>query len=270
MDLSFPQPGSFSALAVAARSHPPEVALILGSGMSGLAAPLRVEGAASFLDVPGLAPPSVPGHEGRLLLGTWAAKRVLVFSGRLHYYEGHSWRQVTAPVRTAAFLGAPLLLATNAAGGIRDGLEPGRLMVVRDHIDLIRPAPWEHSGPGVLGGKRPSPYSARLIRLLVQAGQSLGIPLHVGLYAACSGPSYETPAEIRALSVWGADAVGMSTAREIETGHELGMECAALSCITNRAAGLAPAAINNEEVVQAAAKTGMLLQDLFTEFLHKL
>jgi len=270
MDLSFPQHGSFSALAMAARSRPPEAALILGSGMGGLAAPLRVEEAASFLDFPGLAPPSVPGHEGRLLLGTWAGKRVLVFSGRLHYYEGHSWRQVTAPVRMAALLGARIMLATNAAGGIHDSLEAGRVLIVRDHIDWTRPAPWKDPGPGGPGGQRSSPYSARLVRLLVEAGQSLGTPLHVGVYAACSGPSYETPAEIRALNVWGADAVGMSTAREIQTAADLGLECAALSCITNRAAGLAPGAINHEEVVQAAANTAMLLQDLVAGFLRKL
>jgi purine-nucleoside phosphorylase len=270
MNIPIPQGGGFPALAEAARACPPKIAVVLGSGMSGLSSRLQVEQTISFLDVPDFAAPSVPGHAGQLLLGTWAGKRALVFSGRLHYYEGLSWREVTAPVRTAAFLGARLLLATNAAGGIHDRLEAGHVLVVRDHIDWIRPAPWKAPGPGSLGGQGPSPYSARLVRLLVEAGQGLGIPLHVGVYAACSGPSYETPAEIRALSLWGADAVGMSTACEVQTAADLGLECAAISCIANRAAGLAPGRLCHEEVVQAAAAASEQFRDLVQAFLESL
>src|SRR5689334_20468583 len=122
MNVVYPEAGRFSALVEAARAHAPRVAVILGSGMAGLAQRLTVAHYTSFLEVPGLAVPTVPGHPGRLLLGDWAGQRTLVFAGRLHYYEGHSWRQVTAPVQTAWFLGARILLLTNAAGGIHNQL----------------------------------------------------------------------------------------------------------------------------------------------------
>jgi purine-nucleoside phosphorylase len=241
--------------------------VVLGSGTNVVAD--RVQGAVSvpFSEVPGLGTASVAGHRGRLTLGEWAGRRVLVFEGRLHYYEGHSWETVVEPARLAQSLGARMLLATNAAGGIDPSLGPGSLMAVRDHILWNVPRPWLHPGPGALGPARPSPYSPRLLGLLTEAARRGGLALFQGVYASLTGPCYETPAEIRALKVWGADAVGMSTAREVEKAVELGMECAAISCITNQAAGLGTGTLNHQEVLATAAAQAGRLAELIEEFL---
>src|SRR5262249_10604245 len=249
-------------LAEAVRAAPPRVGMVLGSGMSFVAERVQRLQSVPFGEVPGLAATSVAGHKGCLAFGVWAGQRVLIFEGRLHYYEGHSWESVVTPVRTAAALGVRVLLLTNAAGGIHDALGPGSLMALTDHIEWNRPYCWRHPGPGGLGPARPSPYSPRLVGCLMGAAEKLGIELHDGVYAAVTGPSYETPAEIRALKTWGADAVGMSTAREIQAGFELGLECGAISCITNRAAGLSAAPLNHEEVLQTAAAQSERLGNL--------
>jgi purine-nucleoside phosphorylase len=262
---------AFTELAGAARGSPPEVAVVLGSGMSDVARRLSPVQSVAFLDIPGLeTAPTVAGHRGRLTLGEWGGKRVLVFEGRLHYYEGHPWDEVVLPVLTAHRLGARVLLLTNAAGGIRDALTPGSLMALRDHIEWTRPYCWRLPGLGGLGPPRPSPYSQRLHTVLAQAAARLGIDLHQGVYAAVTGPSYETAAEIRALRSWGADAVGMSTARESQAGADAGMECAALSCITNRAAGLSHAPLDHREVLTTAAAQNERLGDLLETFLRLL
>jgi purine-nucleoside phosphorylase len=261
---------AFRALAEDARLARPEVALVLGSGLSAVAGRLEQAQMVPFLEVPGLDPPTVAGHRGCLTLARWAGKRVLVFEGRLHFYEGHAWRDVVLPVRTAKFLGASVLVLTNAAGGIHEALQPGSLMALCDHIEWTRPRCWRHPGPGGLGPARPSPYSPRLRQLLTQAAHVLELVLHHGTYAAVTGPCYETPAEIRALQAWGADAVGMSTAREIQTGSEDGLECAALSCITNRAAGLNAGPIHHDEVLTTAAAQSDRLADLLEGFLQLL
>jgi purine-nucleoside phosphorylase len=149
-------------------------------------------------------------------------------------------------VRVAADLGARALLLTNAAGGIRDDLVPGSLMAIRDHVEWTQPYCWRLP-------TRPSPYAVRLLGLLERASAAAGVRLHQGVYAALTGPCYETPAEIRALRTWGADAVGMSTAREAQAACDLGMEVAAVSCVTNRAAGLSAAALDHHEVLATAA-----------------
>jgi purine-nucleoside phosphorylase len=205
-----------------------------------------------------------------LLLGEWAGKRTLVFAGRVHYYEGHSWRHVAAPIHTAWFLGARVLLMTNAAGGIHPQLVPGRMMVIRDHIDWTNPAPWRIPGPGGSGADRTSPYSKRLMEILHQEALGLGIDVLSGKYGAVIGPCYETPAEIRALQFCGADAVGMSTACEVEAARNLGMECAGISYIANRAAGLGPGTIEHGEVLRATAAGGDALADLIERLLVRL
>jgi purine-nucleoside phosphorylase len=262
------QPLTFKEFAAAAQAAHPEVAIVLGSGMSDVARRLESPRRIAFAEIPDLGATSVAGHRGCLTLGEWAGKRVLLFEGRLHYYEGHSWRSVTQPVQTARSLGAAALLLTNAAGGIHDALVPGSLMAIRDHIEWTRPRAWREPGPGALGPPRPSPYSPRLLAVLARAADALGVPIYPGVYAAVTGPCYETPAEIRALRQWGADAVGMSTAREIQAGFDGGMECAALSCITNRAAGLGGGPLGHEEVLTTAAAQRERLGDLLEGFLR--
>jgi purine-nucleoside phosphorylase len=255
---------AFAELAATARATPPVAALVLGSGMGQLVERLAPLVSLPFAEVPDMPPATVAGHKGRLTLGDWAGKRVLLFEGRLHYYEGHSWDRVLVPVRTAAALGAPVLLLTNAAGGIRDDLQPGSLMVLRDHIEWTRPYCWREPGPGGLGPGRAAPYSPRLIELLTGEGAAAA-----GVYAQLTGPSYETPAEIRALRTWGADAVGMSTAREAQAAAAAGMECAAVSLITNRAAGLDGGELDHGEVLttarQAQERLGRLIEGLLQQ-----
>jgi purine-nucleoside phosphorylase len=260
----------FASIEERCRAAPPMAVLVLGSGMGAVARRLEGALAVPFGEVPGLPAASVAGHGGRLALGEWAGVRVLVYEGRLHHYEGHAWDVVTRPVRVAAELGARVALLTNAAGGIADGLGPGGLLALRDHLEWTWPYWWRRPGPGGLGGDRPSPYSPRLLELLGHAAAALGFELPQGVYASVPGPCYETPAEIRALKTWGADAVGMSTAREIQAAAEAGLECAAVSCITNRAAGLSAAPLSHEEVLATAAAASARLTELVEEFLKRL
>lgn len=251
---------AFADLGQLARQAPPAVAVILGSGTNVVADRITVSRSLPFADIPGLSATAVAGHRGRVTLGDWAGLRVLVFEGRLHYYEGHSWDQVVRPVHVAHELGARVLLATNAAGGIHPSLGPGDLMAVCEHLRWNVPKPWVQP-------ERPSPYSPRLLAALNEAARRTDIPLRHGVYASLTGPCYETPAEIRALRACGADAVGMSTAREIRAGVADGMECAAVSCITNRAAGLGDGRINHEEVLTNAGAASERLAELLERFL---
>lgn len=253
---------SFDRLTQLTHANPPRAALILGSGMGDVGGRLTHGSSVAYRDIPGLGDPTVVGHRGVLTLGTWAGQRVLLFQGRLHFYEGHGWESVTRTVQTAHALGARVLLLTNAAGGIHDALGPGSLMAIRDHIEWTRPNCWRSPAPLGLGPARVSPYSPRLLQLLQWAAQEMKLPLLQGVYANLTGPCYETPAEIRALKVWAADAVGMSTAREIQAGFDLGMECAAVSLITNKAAGLTAEKLDHREVLEVARATAERLAQL--------
>ncbi len=238
-----------------ARGRLPRIALILGSGLSDLADRLEDAVEVPFGCVPGIDTPSVAGHRGVLLLGRWAGVAVLVFAGRLHYYEGHPWRRVVQPIHIARELGAKILLVTNAAGGIRDDLQPGALMALRDHLDCTRPY-WGRDRET----RSECPYSPRLLEML---------QLPTGVYAQLTGPCYETPAEIRALRACGADVVGMSTGREIEAAFRLGMECAAISCITNKAAGLGGGAIRHDEVLDTGRRVKDKMIDVLEAFIRQ-
>ena len=260
---------SFQVFCEGVRSLAPRVALILGSGIE--LGPTRYEQviSVSFADVPGLVSTSVRGHAGQISAGRYGGSSVLVFHGRLHYYEGHTWERVGNPVRLAAGLGVRTLLLTNAAGGIHEVLQPGSLMAIRDYLFWQKPWSWRGPGPagcGCLDGERPSLYSARLMEKLQTIEKEQGRALVAGVYAAVTGPCYETPAEIRALRAAGADAVGMSTAHEVATAHALGVECAAVSCITNRAAGLSAGPLSHQEVIETARQTADRLAGLIERF----
>jgi len=234
------------------RERRPRLAVVLGSGQSSVLRSMQETAAIPFADVPGVPAPTVVGHSGRIVLGDLESIPVLVFQGRVHFYEGHSWDKVAAPVRFAADLGITTLLLTNAAGGIHPSLTPGSMMILRDHLFWQRPETWRGPTPAdcpSLLGDRPSPYSSRLIGELREASRGLGEPLHEGIYAAMTGPTYETPAEILALQKAGADAAGMSTAFEAETGQSMGMECAAISAITNKGAGLDDSPLLHHDVL---------------------
>ncbi len=248
----------------AARAAPPAVALVLGSGLGQVARRVGNTCSVPFVQIPGLPAAAIAGHRGCLTLGNWAGRRLLLFEGRAHFYEGHPWRDVTAGVQAARALGVRTVLLTCAAGGIRADLAPGSLMAIREHVDWTGPNCWR------LGRPTTSPYTPRLLGLLEEAARSAKVDLTTGNYAAVTGPCYETPAEIRALRQWGADAVGMSTAREAQAACDGGMECAAIACITNRAAGLADGPLHHEEVLSTAAAQSERFADLLEQFLRRL
>src|SRR5262245_34812238 len=233
----------------AVRASQPGVAVVLGSGLGSVPHQFAELASIPFADVPGLASPSVHGHAGRIALGTCSGRALIVFRGRLHFYEGHPWDRVTRPVSLMAAMGVKVLILTNAAGGIHESLGPGDLMVLRNHLFLQTPHAWK----AVLE-PRMGPYSPQLIELLQESEAQCGRTLMAGVYAAVTGPCYETPAEIRALKATGADAVGMSTAMEAETAATLGVEVAALSCITNKGAGLADGVLDHREVLANAVR----------------
>ena len=239
-------PTAFTEFERAVRELGPKTAVVLGSGLGDVTAGFRESASVPFGNISGLVPTTVHGHRGRLAIGLWGEVPVLLFLGRLHFYEGHSREVVTGTVRAAANLGAKRLILTNAAGGIHRSLDPGALMAIRGHIKLVGRDAWRElpAGAGIT-----EPYSRKLIRVMRDYEAASGRELPVGIYAALTGPSYETPAEIRALAACGADAVGMSTALEAEASAGLGLDVAAISCITNKSAGLGDETLDHADVL---------------------
>jgi purine-nucleoside phosphorylase len=262
---------AFDPAEVAARlgerlSVRPEVLLVLGSGLSGLADGVQDAVEVPFSELPGLPAPTVAGHAGRFLGGRLAGRRVLVQAGRFHLYEGHPPWVVCGPVRVAHLLGVRRLLLTNAAGGVDRRLDPGSLMLLEDHLSF-GPTALLAAPCGDLDSRvrdMSAPYDAGLARTASAAAAELGIPLARGVYAGVLGPSYETPAEVRALARAGAQAVGMSTIPEVVVARSLGMSCLAISLITNYAAGVAAGPLSHDDVVQvgraAGSRLGALLE----------
>ncbi len=210
----------------------------------------------------------VTGHCGELTVGRIGNQPVMVMRGRAHFYEGHSMSLVTAAVRMAAACGVRALLLTNAAGGINRKFVVGDFMVIEDHINFMGANPLRgYNGPDAARFVDLSQaYDGNLRRLLQRAGNEVGIKLRSGIYAAVSGPTYETPAEIRALGRLGADAVGMSTVPEAIVARQCGLKVAGLSCITNLAAGLTKAPLNHGEVLQNARRTATAANQLLQRF----
>lgn len=225
--------------------------IVLGSGFQGVAKAMTVETTVPYAALPGFPQPAVAGHAGQVLIGRLADTPVVLLSGRAHFYEGHSMEVITFPVRVLAEFGVRDLLLTNAAGGIERTLRPGDFMVLTDHINWIGSNPLR--GPVRPGLPRfvdlTRVYDARLSHCLRAAGRVARVPLRRGVYLAVGGPSYETPAEIRAFARLGAHAVGMSTVPEAIVARQCGLAVAGLSCITNRAAGRGKGSLSHAEVL---------------------
>ena len=231
----------------------PAVGMILGSGWSEVVEEFEILDALPYAEIPGLGRPQVSGHAGRLARVRAHGREGWIFQGRRHWYEGEGWTPVALPVFVLKQAGIRALVLTNAAGGIRNELHPGDLMVLSDHINLMNSNPLIGSHDPFWGPRFPdqsSVYDAALSRALHQAAASLGHTLHEGVYLAGSGPTYETPAEIRAWRALGADAVGMSTVPEAMLANACGLRVAALSCITNYAAGILSQPLHHEEVTE--------------------
>ena len=244
----------------------PEVALVLGSGLGPVAEAMSVQTEVSYADIPGMPVSTVPGHNGKFLFGTIGGVPVVCMQGRLHYYEGYDVQDVVLPTRVMRMLGAKTLFLTNAAGGLRPYMETPSLMVVCDHVMLNFPNPL--IGPNIdeFGPRFPDMsevYDHALRRLLLRRGLEMGLPMSEGVYVQLTGPSFETPMEVRLLGNLGASAVGMSTACEAVAARHMGMRVCCVSCITNKGAGIADHALTHEEVVEA----GNIIGPRFSEFI---
>lgn len=232
-----------------------DVAVVLGSGLGDFADHIDGASAIPYGDIPHWPAPRVIGHAGRLVCGSVAGKRVLALSGRVHHYEGHDMPTVTFAMRALARLGVPRVILTNAAGGISPNCSRGALMVIDDHINLMGSNPLVGPNDERFGLRFPDMthvYSPRLRQLADAAAAALALTIQHGVYVAVLGPSYETPAEIRAFRTLGADAVGMSTAPEAIVARHMGVEVLGISCITNAAAGVFPEPLHHSEVMETA------------------
>lgn len=251
----------------------PETAIVLGSGLGQLADKLEDAVVIPYEELPHWKSSTAPGHNGRLLFGTLGGKEVVCMQGRLHYYEGYSMEDITYPVRVMAKLGVKNLLLSNAAGGINTDFAPGQLMLITDHINFLGRNPL--MGPneadfGVRFCDMSYAYHPELRRLALEAAEELGQNLAQGVYVATTGPSYETPAEIRMFRMWGASAVGMSTVPEVIVANHSGLRVMGISCITNMAAGVLDQPLTEEEVLETGAKSGAAFQALMTRIVEKL
>jgi purine-nucleoside phosphorylase len=256
MTTSLPGPAKAAAVLQRLSSLRPELAIVLGSGFHHVLSELEVEREISYEKLPGFPPVGVIGHAGQLLIGRLGGAPVMVLSGRAHFYEGHPMTQVTFAIRVLAAYGIRDLLLTSAAGGINRRFRPGEFMLLTDHINLmgvnpLRGAP-EPNLPRFVDLSRA--YDAGLARLLRRAARACGLTLRSGVYLAVCGPSYETPAEIRAFARLGADAVGMSTVPEAIVARQCGMRVAGLACITNLAAGRSRETLSHAEVLETAGR----------------
>ncbi len=234
----------------------PTLAIVLGSGFHHVLTELQVTKKISYAEIPGFPKPTVSGHAGELYFGQLGKTPVLVLSGRAHFYEGHLMERVTFAVRALAAFGIRDLLLTNAAGGINKNFRAGDFMVLTDHINFMGANPLRGFVDSGLNRfvDLTDVYDAGLRALLVKCGKNLKLKLRAGVYLAVSGPSYETPAEIRAFARLGADAVGMSTVPEVIAARQCGLKVAAISCITNLAAGISRQKLSHPEVLETAER----------------
>lgn len=235
----------------------PEALMILGSGLGGMAELIKDEIQIPYREIPHFSQSTAPGHSGRLVCGELGGKQVLVMDGRVHYYEGYCFEQVVLPVQAARLLGVRTLVVTNASGGINRNYQPGDLMLIADHIKLCGDSPLRGENADGLGVRFPDMtyvYTPRLRQIARDSARKLGMELKEGIYYYAMGPQYETPAEIRAMGILGADAVGMSTAPEAIAAAHAGMEVLGISLIANMASGILDQPLTCEEVIEAGEK----------------
>jgi purine-nucleoside phosphorylase len=248
------------------------LAIVLGSGLGAFADALEDARALPFTALPGFPPPTVSGHEGRLVYGKLAQTPVLALQGRIHGYEGHEAAVVAFPARVLGILGARALVLTNAAGGCNPSFVPGDLMRITDHLNLTGRNPLSGPNEERLGPRFPDlthAYDSRLATALEEAARAAGQTLRAGVYLQMPGPSYETPAEIRMARALGADAVGMSTVPEVIAAAHMGLPAAGISCITNLAAGISQHPLTHQEVVEVARAVEGRFLDLLRAFIPR-
>jgi purine-nucleoside phosphorylase len=248
----------------------PQVGLILGSGLGAYADKLAGADKIDYGDIPGFPRSHVVGHAGKLVLGERHGVRCVAMQGRVHMYEGHSAQTVSFPARVLITLGARVIIVTNAAGGINPQWSPGTLMLIRDHIDMLRDHALRGPNDERLGPRFPDmtkAYSPELRKLVKDVAAAENIHLEEGVYVAMPGPTYETPAEVQMLHRLGADATGMSTVPEVVVARHMGARTIGISCITNQAAGISGHELSHAEVTETANRVRTTFERLLDAIL---
>jgi xanthosine phosphorylase len=264
---------AIDVIQAAAPEFQPRLGLILGSGLGGLADALEDRITVAYADLPGFPRPSVEGHEGRIVLGRLAGLPIACLQGRVHLYEGIQASAVNVPVRTLKALGCEILVLTNAAGSLRPKVGAGTIALIEDHINLSGQNPLTGANDEAIGPRFPdlsAVYDPALRTQLARIAKDLGIELHGGVYLAVLGPSFETPAEIRAFRALGADLVGMSTVPEAISARHAGLQVVALSVVTNLAAGLAASPFSHQETLEQASAAATRLEQVLRTFCKEL
>jgi purine-nucleoside phosphorylase len=231
----------------------PEIGIILGSGLGELAEKVEDKVIVKYCDIPNMPVSTVKGHEGQFVFGKLNNKSVVMMQGRVHYYEGNTMEEIVLPIHIMGKIGIKSLIVTNAAGGVNIQFEPGDLMIIKDHINFAFQNPLVGKNEETIGPRFPdmsSAYDKNLIKLGKKIAKDLNIKLQEGTYLMMTGPTYETPAEIRMTRVLGGDAVGMSTVPEVIAANHMGVKVLGISCITNMAAGILDKPLDHKEVIE--------------------
>jgi len=248
----------------------PKTAIVLGSGLGRFAGALSGATTMPYADIPGFSRSTVQGHSGNLIVGT-AGTKVAVMQGRIHAYEGHGPQAIATPIRILRRLGVETLILTNAAGGLREEMSPGTLMIIADHINFSGFNPLTGPNDENIGPRFPDmtdAYDPQLRAQLAEAAKKAGVPVKTGVYLFAMGPNFETAAEVRLYSSFGADAVGMSTVPECLVARHCGMKVAGISIVTNHATGIATKPLTHAETLAGAERAALHLEQLLREFLH--
>lgn len=251
----------------------PKLGVILGSGLGHFVQHIKVETTIPFQNIPHFIPPTVEGHSGNLILGYLHETPVVVLQGRLHFYEGHSMETVVFPTRVMAALGIETLIVTNSAGGYGDGMKAGDFMIIEDHVNMMGTNPLMGPNIKALGPRFPDmtqAYDPKLIELAEKVFRSQKVFFHKGIYVGVTGPTYETPAEIRMFKALGGKAVGMSTVPEVIAANHMGLRVAAISCITNLAAGITTNKLTHHEVTETAKQVEKTFCEFLKEFMSQI
>lgn len=246
----------------------PDVALILGSGLGALADEIDAVATVDYHDIEGFPVSTVKGHKGRFVFGYFGNTKVVIMQGRVHYYEGYSHADVLLPTRLMILLGAKVLFLTNAAGGVNRSYNAGDFMLITDHIMTLFPNPLLGANMEELGPRFPDMtevYNKELSQVIRDTAKRLNTELKEGVYCQLTGPTYETPAEVRLLTMMGVDAVGMSTACEAVAARHAGIRVCGISCITNQAAGISPNPLTHEEVFETSNRVAPVFRALVRE-----
>ncbi|QQK75955.1 purine-nucleoside phosphorylase [Salicibibacter cibarius] len=251
----------------------PRIAVTLGSGLGGLADEIEAEAVIRYEDIPGFPSSTVSGHAGEFVIGHLKGVPVIAMKGRFHYYEGYSMQKVVLPTRVISALGVKTLIVSNAAGGVNTAYSPGDLMVIKDHINQMGDHPLIGPNDEEVGPRFPdmsAAYDEDLMEKAHEEATAMGLGLQHGVYAATTGPTYETPAEVRMFRALGADAVGMSTVPEVITANHAGVQVLGISCISNAAAGILDQPLSHEEVIETTERVKTNFTELITRVILRI